>query len=112
MSERISTEEARRLAGKPGDTDLTSDLVADLLDARETISALQCEVMEEREEWQEATGLMCGDDPGGVTPESLRRHLHKLWELECAARVVDGGDLGGTALGRLRAALCALPKEM
>lgn len=25
-------------------------------------------------EWQEASGLMAGGDPGGVTPELLREH--------------------------------------
>ena len=28
-------------------------------------------------EWQEATGIICGGDPGGVTPEGLRRFTQR-----------------------------------
>jgi hypothetical protein len=37
-------------------------------------------------EWKEATGLMCGGDPGGVEPRHLQEHIQALNRLEQAAR--------------------------
>lgn len=87
-------------------------------------------VEEERQAWQEASGLVSGGDPGGVTTEMLARCMGKLYDLEAAARDVlaakarvsdrlrapRGAILDVEELTRadeaLRAALAALPEEV
>lgn len=85
--EVVRAEEDAMITGLP----ITADEIAAiqqrhprLLDAnvnREVaaaIAALVAERWAEREEaWQDASGLERGGDPGGVTPEDLRRHQEK-----------------------------------
>jgi hypothetical protein len=46
------------------------------------------------EAWKDATGLLVGGDPGGVTPETLRRYIDVVDRIARAAvEVVDQATL-------------------
>lgn len=53
-------------------------LRTDLAAERKRLEALECAVQEERERWQEASGLERGGDPGGVTPEGLAKYIQSI----------------------------------
>lgn len=50
-------------------------------------------------EWQEATGLLCGGDPGGVTPKLLAEHQGMASDVIVAAQrfVESANSLDGLA---------------
>lgn len=60
---------------------------------------------EEIERWQTASGLVCGGDPGGVTPEMLGDYIGRLQRVAAAAEAITA------PLMALRDALAALPGE-
>lgn len=53
-------------------------LRTDLAAERKRREALECAVEEERERWQDASGLERGGDPGGVTPEGLAKYIQSI----------------------------------
>lgn len=78
---------------------------------------------DEREKWQDATGLVAGGDPGGVTPALLSSIMGRFYDLEDAARrlpyqpcfarfdAAANEPCGKCPACRFTAALAALPKE-
>lgn len=118
--------ELRATCGAPsgGNAWWKAELLA-CLDAIERLAkergAARDEVDEERQRWQDASGLVSGGDPGGVTPEMLSRAMGKFYDLEAAARDLVGHEAsmcvvtppcGGCTACRFNAALDALPKEV
>jgi hypothetical protein len=64
-------------------------------------------------EWQTATGLMRGGDPGGVEPRHLQDHIQALSRLEQAARAFAMDDVRAipALFNELRSAVLALPPD-
>lgn len=78
------------------------------------------EICEEREQWQDATGLTDGSDPGGVTPAMLSSVMGRFYDLEEASRALIGHEVtlclvdppcGNCDACRFGVAIAALPKE-
>lgn len=72
------------------------------------VDKLRERIDEQKQEWQEATGLLNGGDPGGVTPEHLREYIGRADSLirQCRHAIdclMGDSDIDGDTSPEMRA---------
>lgn len=75
MAER---EEGAMFEQRTQELDAARARIADLELARDTARSRHIAALEEIERWKDASGLECGGDPDGVTPDGMRRFWEKV----------------------------------